>query len=383
MDEYITKAMHDDNRLLRLTLQTQNETLIQFDNLCKNITNQKQQEYGSKEHNMFTISNSCTTTTKDNGSYEIRFRRFGYDKRFTSKVPEIAKDKANVFLKTLNNKNIRLQLTAPKKKTITSYAQDYFYKVKKTTLKESTFAVLEKKLKKHLFNSKHLSCKTFESLKVVDLEQYLNDLGKYIPRTAEDVYYFLQEVYRHAFVDGLMKKNPFDILKKPLHIRKQGQALTLEEEDALLTYFKEPWIRTVFKAYLYTGARPVELKSIRFDLNKGSLTLTNAKLKQWQTVKTRTLPIFPKMKQDIEEFIKIDYTQIDVKNLSDKIAKAFPGHSLKSFRHTFATRCKQCGCNPEIVSKWMNHTLTGNTTTKVYTHYTFEDEVKESNKVIY
>lgn len=175
-------------------------------------------------------------------------------------------------------------------------------------------------------------------------------------------------------------------------------ALTQNEEIEFLKACKGHLYEPFFKFYLYSGVRPGELKSVRFitlpdkngeyktttDVNDvGAILVENEKLKSYQTQKTRILPIFPKLKEDMQIYLKTDFTKLYLDNVRRVFKEFSPKHSLKDLRHTFATRAQQCRCNVAIVSIWLNHTSTGNTTQRVYTHFTFEDQIEESKKFIY
>ena len=60
--------------------------------------------------------------------------------------------------------------------------------------------------------------------------------------------------------------------------------------------------------------------------------------------------------------------------------RLFSNHHPHELRHTFITRCKECGVQSEVVSIWAGHSLSGTITTTVYTHYSDEFQLKEAEK---
>ena len=94
-----------------------------------------------------------------------------------------------------------------------------------------------------------------------------------------------------------------------------------------------------------------------------------------------------------EEWLKIkevipyiDFEKAKNANLNTvatRMKRLFPDHHPHELRHTFITRCKECGVQSEVVSIWAGHSLSGTITTTVYTHYSDEFQLKEAEKVNY
>lgn len=73
--------------------------------------------------------------------------------------------------------------------------------------------------------------------------------------------------------------------------------------------------------------------------------------------------------------------------LGDRLTKHFkslcPAHHLHELRHTFITRCQECGVPREVVSVWAGHAADNTMTSNVYTHFSEEFLLAEAKKVDY
>ena len=102
-----------------------------------------------------------------------------------------------------------------------------------------------------------------------------------------------------------------------------------------------------------------------------------------QNVVLRKIPFTPAAKKVIPY---IDFEKAKNANLNTvatRMKRLFSNHHPHELRHTFITRCKECGVQSEVVSIWAGHSLSGTITTTVYTHYSDEFQLKEAEKVNY
>ena len=69
--------------------------------------------------------------------------------------------------------------------------------------------------------------------------------------------------------------------------------------------------------------------------------------------------------------------------LTQAFKRLMPAHHLHELRHTFITRCQECGVPREVVSVWAGHAADGTQTSNVYTHFSREFMREQAQKVDY
>ena len=60
-----------------------------------------------------------------------------------------------------------------------------------------------------------------------------------------------------------------------------------------------------------------------------------------------------------------------------------PGRHLHELRHTFITRCQECGISRELTSVWAGHKADNSMTSTVYTHFSEKFQLSEAQKLDY
>ena len=133
---------------------------------------------------------------------------------------------------------------------------------------------------------------------------------------------------------------------------------------------------------LYFGLRKSELKSIEIIDGKW-LQCETSKERLGQNVVLRKIPFTPMAKKICS---KIDFEKaknVNLNSLHTAMKRLFANHHSHELRHTFISRCKECGVASEVVSIWAGHSLSGTITSTVYTHYSDEFQLKEAENVIY
>ena len=58
----------------------------------------------------------------------------------------------------------------------------------------------------------------------------------------------------------------------------------------------------------------------------------------------------------------------DINKMTWEFKKICEGHHLHDLRHTFITRCQECGIPIEIVSIWAGHSTNKSITSTIYTN---------------
>ncbi len=135
---------------------------------------------------------------------------------------------------------------------------------------------------------------------------------------------------------------------------------------------------------LYTGLRRSELSSVIIDGEW--IRLISAKQRKGTTVKERSIPITPMLADVLPSINLAEIKTIRPDILTKWVSKIMPNHHCHDLRHTFITRCQECGVPTPIVSLWAGHKISGidsSLTVQVYSHYSEETQLAEARKVRY
>ncbi len=312
---------------------------------------------------------------QDDCIHEFRYRRNGIDKSFSSRNLKIAKQKALDFCKQLNAKESTI---LDKDVAFNFFAIEYLKNIKQRNVSEKTFFNDYNRFENYIIPA-------FKNLKLRDvnamfLQKFLNgvlDDGK--KRTAEALYYILKSILDYAVNTDHLNKNPLMAVKIPLHERENGKALPLDVEKTFVNNIAGNKYELTFILFLYTGCRPCELESAVFEKD-GFITFRNRKQKK-NAVVYKDIPITP-MLAPYADRIKKSLPLKTSTELGKLFAKLVPGYRLYDLRHTFATRCQECGVSQEVVARWLGH-KTDRITDNVYTHFPPKYMLEQAKKVVY
>ena len=254
------------------------------------------------------------------------------------------------------------------------FSSEWLETVKRPYIKEGTYSDYEMTLRVHIFPA--LGDLDMRVVKPIDLQRFINGFGE--TRTGEKAYKLLKPIFDYAVAGGILERSPMELIKKPYHEQETGVALTLEEERAFLAALEESKYKALFVCILYLGLRRSEVKSAVFDEN--FVTVVSAKQRRGRRELTRRIPITPMLRK----YLPLGEIPQVTDNAISHIFKRFcPNHHVHDLRHTFITRCQECGVPREIVSLWAGHKADDTVTTNVYTHFSEEYQLKEAQKVLY
>ncbi|MBQ6980066.1 MAG: hypothetical protein IJR66_02250 [Clostridia bacterium] len=333
-----------------------------------------------KDKKMFTIKD-CSIRRRNN-LYEVRFHRFGIEKSKSAKSRTSAIQKMQEYLKILN-RELKLIEPEEEKNTPKKFIEiaDYFmYKIKKPNVKADTFRSYESKYINYI-KAKYQNDFFFD-LTPMRLQEDLSRLRAVKGKTFEDVRMLLFGIFKYAKANGYIQTNPIESVYLPPYERVNGTALTFAEENELLKAIQGKPYEKYFLIMLFAGARPSEATATVIDWQKETITIKNAKLKRWQKEKYRELPLFPMLKP-YETALKQADSEYTKNYLNDVMQKTLPNHTLKDLRHTFSSRAKECGINPELVNIWQGHSPGTDMTAKIYTHFSMEYQKKQAKRLRY
>lgn len=130
-----------------------------------------------------------------------------------------------------------------------------------------------------------------------------------------------------------------------------------------------------------SGIRRSELAGARIEGQFVSVIC--AKTRKGFQEKRRLIPITPILARWLPGFDMAALNEVRPDALTQAMKRLMPAHHLHELRHTFITRCQECGVPREVVSVWAGHAADSTMTSNVYTHFSQEFMLKEAAKVIY
>lgn len=255
--------------------------------------------------------------------------------------------------------------------------------VKEALVKPSTFKEYDRLCRKNLIPA--FGQHTLSQIDRDKLQSYLLGFvkeGKH--RTAEKLADLLRCIFDVA-ADDYKIPSPMAKVVLPRYQTKKGSALTYEEEAKLVRYCRENADNAAtdaILALLYFGMRQSELATMRVKDGKW-LEIETSKERLGQDVVLRRAPFTP-MARKVLPFIDFEKARTtNTRTIASTIKRVLPDHHVHELRHTYVSRCKECGVAGEVVSIWVGHSLTGTITSTVYTHYSEEFQLREAEKVNY
>ena len=205
-----------------------------------------------------------------------------------------------------------------------------------------------------------------DQISAFEIQKALNMIE--FSRTREGVFMIYGETFRRLYGLGVLPRNPMDMVDKIKHARHPGKALSHEELAAFLSAINQSNCRRLFLFYLYTGARrseAVRLQWRHIDFDADTVLIPGTKTEQ----SYRTIPLFPPLRSLLSEIPRKDdfVFHITADYATREFKRLCPAHHLHDLRHTFATRCLECGISIKVVQKWLGHSRL-DTTASIYTH---------------
>ena len=296
--------------------------------------------------------------------------------------PEIAAEKFIAQLASFKNKAKKKDKKA-KPVTLTEFTEAYLEQVKKPTVKPITFnslVILYRAHVKPFFKKQLISDIT--AMQIQPLFTKLFSQGK--TRTAQNVKVLLNQVFKAAISERLITFNPMDGVKVLKHHYKNGTALTYDEEREFLKRLENSRYKLTFTLMLFCGMRRGELCTAEIDGE--FITVKNGKKRLSDLESVRRIPITPMLKRYLDGATANEFKEA-ISFSSDTLSRAFkdlcPSHHLHELRHTFVTRCQECGVAREVVSVWAGHAADSTMTSTVYTHFSADFMLKEGAKIDY
>ncbi len=339
--------------------------------------------------NIITIELKVPVRQKPCGVYEARFRSYGYNISVSSKEKDLLKPKFFAALKNYVQKMRaaeveELAFPVVQKPPLFTEVAARWLELKRAEIKANTYKFYVQLLGANIYPV-FLGVRINE-IKQSDVQKLINDYygqGKF--RTSLKIFQTLSAVFNFAVGEELLERSPMRLLKPPKCEERTGQALTREEERELIelvvTSNCAEEVKNALLLLLYTGIRRSELASVQND--DGFISVLNAKTRKGCQEKRRLIPITPMLARWLPNFNFESMRTVRPDLLTQTIKRFMPAHHLHELRHTYITRCQECGVPREVVSVWAGHAADGTQTSTVYTHFSREFMREQAQKVVY
>lgn len=316
---------------------------------------------------------------RKDGVYEARVRKKNMHIEVSAKDFDSLKQK---FIRALQNNDRPADRQNLSQTKFGDFACKWL-EVKKNFVKPSTFKEYDRLFQKNLLP-------TFGNcfLEDIDREKLQNYLLGFVRegknRTAEKLSDLLRCIFDVA-ADDFKIPSPMAKVVLPRYQTKKGNALTYEEEAKIVRYcIKNPngASSSAILTLLYFGMRQSELASLKV-IDDSWLEIETSKERLGKDIVLRRTPFTPMVRKILPyiDFAKARSTNLH--SIASTVKRILPNHHVHELRHTYVSRCKECGVTGEVVSLWVGHSLSGTITSTVYTHYSTEFQQRESEKVLY
>lgn len=332
---------------------------------------------------LFIIDDKIIKYRFYNGVFHARYRRDGYCIEVASKDFNIMKKK---FIAALTEQTLNKPSKTPLMKT---YVMQWLAE-KKPTLKEGTYKSYEGLVNAEIipnFGDKHI-----DRISRKDIQDYLLrvvEQGK--NRTAQKVKQLLGAMYSIA-VEDFNFKNPITKITLPHYEVKKGMPLSKPEEKQLIEFCKSNnrlLGTSALLILLYTGMRVGEMSSMTIETKDGYtyIECTTGKTRKGYSETRRRIPISPMFRRVWDMIDFENGKKAASKTVQETLKRIFPERHVHELRYTFISRCKECGCNLELVMLWDGHEFDKDVkSSKVdrgYTRYSNEIYFGDIEKVNY
>ena len=270
-------------------------------------------------------------------------------------------------------KSLDFSVSAPapatKQTKIVSYGDwlaEFVQVYKKPKLRASSLYQIDVCIRLHI--PQWVKEKRVAELSPLDIQKALLEVSS--SRMREYTYSVYNESLRKAFQLELIPRPIMEFVESVSHERKQGRALTIEQQRAYLKKISGHPLEKLFRFYLYTGCRRSEALRIResdVDFVNNVLHIPGTKNKY----SDRFIPLLPEAK---EILLSIDcnggrYFPYTGNYVTVKQHEIVPDITIKDLRHTFATRCFESGIPVQVYKLWLGHSKQSKVAESVYTHY--------------
>lgn len=192
-----------------------------------------------------------------------------------------------------------------------------------------------------------------------------------------------KKVFEYALYQEFVDKNPADHLKSnEVAATIDRVVFTHDEIKAIKT--GDTWYKVCLACLLYSGMRSKELRTLEpDDIDLENMTINIRKAKNRSSI--RQIPIHKHAKRFFTAYKKegIGFYNKTHNGFNKALKNLFDvEHHGHDTRHTFATKMRECGCDPLVLQLLLGHTPE-TITERVYTHITMDELRNNLNKLKY
>lgn len=208
-----------------------------------------------------------------------------------------------------------------------------------------------------------------------DCQNVIDDLANK-PKTSHEVFGLLNTIFKAAIKHGLLTNNPCDMVLILPYEKTHGKALTIDEEQQLLSATSGTAYQKMFAVALYTGLRPNEYATAKIE---GEFIVARNSKQHDKKEHYKRIPITPMLVPYLIEDEPLHFYYIS--RVREKFKTILPQHKLYDLRTTFYTRCVEYGVSEIARKLFVGHSLGGLANT--YTDVSDEYLIKEAQKLVY
>ncbi len=315
---------------------------------------------------------------KNSTTYEIRFRRDGYDISASGVTIELAKQNFIEKLKTAKPKATDGSSAVPA--TFHSFATYYFENFRREKVAAETYEKDLARYKKYLQpHFKEIQIKKITPSACKTILDEVKEQGK--GKTADELYTIMNAVFNAAITHRLIEFNPLATILHIQHDREEGKALSPQDEETLLAWLPTSDCSVELALMLFCGLRPneVENKKNPPQLSGEFVKSVNSKrhFKDKTKIEFKFIPICERLRPYISDKIVIRHS---AKSARRRLQAILPDYTLKDLRTTFYTKCQMLGIAEPALKEFMGHSFgkLGNTYSDLtqYGGYLLEEGMK-------
>jgi len=151
-------------------------------------------------------------------------------------------------------------------KTVAQYA-DIFLKSKKVLVKESTYIRYDSIIRNQILPL--FGERAIDSIKTSEIKKWFNYwVSERSNTTAIYIANTFSAIFKEAFYDEVIEKNPFDYIKRPKKQQGGAKPFSVDTMKLLISSAKDEWFKNFLALSFFTGLRTGEAVALKWsDIN--------------------------------------------------------------------------------------------------------------------